>query len=81
MNLARPQKHDILAFLKLLPRDSVSCHFACCLPASSVRCIQCPQPAPVSKLAPEELHIWAVSEAVLAENSPLPTESIHDNPC
>lgn len=81
MNLERPQKHDILAFLRLPPRYSVSYRLACCLLATSVRCIQRPQPALVSKPVPEELHIWAVSEAVLAENPSLPTESIHDNPC
>lgn len=80
-NLDWPQTYDILSYLILLPRDSVSYHLACCLPASSVSCIQCLQPTLVTKPVSEAVHIWAVLEAALADNPSFPTESIHGNPC
>lgn len=81
MNLDRPQTYDILSYLILLPRDSVSYHLACCLLASSVSSIQCLQPALVTKPVSEEVHIWAVSEKALADNLSFLIESIRGNLC
>lgn len=69
-NELRSQKHDLLAFLKLLPWDIDSYCLAWCLPAFSVRWIQRPQLALVPNPLPEQLHIWAAPEAALTQTPP-----------
>lgn len=68
MNLDRPQTYDILSYLILLPRESVS---SLSLLPPSFLCELHPMSTPALVNKPvSEVHIWPFPEAALSDNPP-----------